>query len=154
MLDIATGGGMFGTAVANKFHDAAIVAVDWPDVVRVAVANAERANLAIARWRAMHSPQIGVASTISFCSLTFCIIPITQHALLARVSESLAPAGRALVIEFILNEDRVSPAMFAFMMLGKTQRGDAFTAAEYTGMGHDAGFRTASLHPYRPHLKA
>lgn len=30
-------------------------------------------------------------------------------ALLVRVRESLAPTGRALVIEFIPNEDRVSP---------------------------------------------
>lgn len=45
VLDIAAGGGMFGITVANKFPEAAIVAVDWPNVVSVAVANAQRANL-------------------------------------------------------------------------------------------------------------
>ena len=63
------------------------------------------------------------------------------------------PANKRLVIEFVPNEDRVSPpipAMFAFMMLGTTQRGDAFTSSEYAAMARDAGFRTTTLAPLPP----
>src|SRR5207249_690987 len=73
--------------------------------------------------------------------------------LLTKVRKSLAPGGRTLVIEFVPNEDRVSPpipSMFAFMMLGTTQRGDAFTLAEYTAMARDAGYRSATIAPLPP----
>jgi len=157
VLDIAAGGGMFGIAIANMFPDAAIVAVDWPEVVEVAAANARRANPG-SRYR----PLAGDAFTVDWGGdYDLVLLPNILHhfdhptcvALLARVRESLAPAGRALVVEFIPNEDRVSPplpAMFAFIMLGTTQRGDAFTAAEYMAMGRDAGFRTATLAPLPP----
>jgi 2-polyprenyl-3-methyl-5-hydroxy-6-metoxy-1,4-benzoquinol methylase len=157
VLDIAAGGGMFGITMARRFPGATIVAVDWADVVNVAAANAQRADLG-SRYR----PLAGDAFTVEWGGdYDLVLLPNILHhfdrsacvALLARVRASLAPAGRALVIEFIPNEDRVSPplpAMFAFMMLGTTQHGDAFTAAEYTAMGRDAGFNTATLAPLPP----
>jgi hypothetical protein len=74
-------------------------------------------------------------------------------ALLSKVRQSLSPGGRTLIVEFVPNEDRVSPpipAMFAFMMLGTTQRGDAFTLSEYTAMARDAGYRSATMDPLPP----
>lgn len=48
-----------------------------------------------------------------------------------------------MAVEFLPNEDRVSPrfpAMFAFQMLGSTPQGDAYTAREFEEMGRAAGF--------------
>ena len=67
--------------------------------------------------------------------------------------DSLAPGGRAAIVEFVPNEDRVMPpipASFAFMMLATTQHGDAFTEAEYAAMARDAGLRAGAAMPLLP----
>jgi hypothetical protein len=54
-----------------------------------------------------------------------------------------------VVIEFIPNDDRVSPpdaATFALVMLATTPAGDAFTYAEYDEMLRRAGFARTTLH--------
>jgi hypothetical protein len=48
-----------------------------------------------------------------------------------------------LAVEFVPNEDRVTPpipAVFAYMMLGSTPSADAYTASEFENMGRQAGF--------------
>ena len=73
--------------------------------------------------------------------------------LLAKARASLAPGGNALAVDFVPNEDRVSPpfpAMFSFMMLGSTPSGDAYTAAEFTRMSVAAGFSSISITPLDP----
>jgi hypothetical protein len=58
-----------------------------------------------------------------------------------------------LAVEFVPNEDRVSPpfpAMFAFMMLGSTPSGDAYTAREFEQMGRAAGFERVRVDPLPP----
>ena len=157
VLDIAAGGGTFGIAIARKFAEATVVAVDWRDVLAVARENADRANLG-SRYRTL----VGDAFSVDWGSdYDLVLLPNILHhfdhptcvTLLTRVRKSLAPGGRTLVIEFVPNADRVSPpipAMFAFMMLGTTQRGDAFTLAEYTAMARDAGYRSATIAPLPP----
>ena len=54
-----------------------------------------------------------------------------------------AAGGRALVVEMVPNEDRVSPpipAIFSYIMLGSTPSGEAYTAGELEQMGREAGF--------------
>jgi len=73
----------------------------------------------------------------------------TCEQFLRRVRAALAPGGRAVVIEFIPNDDRVSPpdaATFALVMLATTPAGDAFTYAEYDDMLRRAGFPRTVLH--------
>jgi 2-polyprenyl-3-methyl-5-hydroxy-6-metoxy-1,4-benzoquinol methylase len=148
MLDVAAGGGMFGISVAQACPEASVVAVDWPDVVAVAGRNAERAGLG-GRHRTLAGDAFGVdwgggydlvllANILHHFDHAACV------ALLRRVRDSLAPGGRAAIVEFIPNEDRVTPpipASFAFMMVATTQHGDAFTEAEYAAMARDAGLR-------------
>ena len=58
-----------------------------------------------------------------------------------------------VVAEYVVNEDRISPpfpAMFAFIMLGSTPSGDAYTARELEEMGRAAGFTRASFRPLPP----
>jgi hypothetical protein len=40
--------------------------------------------------------------------------------------------------------------MFAFMMLGSTPDGDAYTSRELKNMGLEAGFRKVSVEPVPP----
>ena len=55
-----------------------------------------------------------------------------------------------MTLEFIPNEDRVTPpatAAFALMMLATTAAGDAYTFNEYQSMLRNAGFSRNTLHP-------
>ena len=45
VLDIAAGSGIFGITLAQKHPQAEITAVDWPNVLEVALENAEEAGL-------------------------------------------------------------------------------------------------------------
>jgi 2-polyprenyl-3-methyl-5-hydroxy-6-metoxy-1,4-benzoquinol methylase len=74
----------------------------------------------------------------------------TCETLLRKVYAALEPGGRAVTLEFVPNEDRVSPpatAAFSFMMLGTTEAGDAYTFSEYERMFRNAGFSRSELHP-------
>ena len=86
------------------------------------------------------------------CSPTFCITSIkpTCVGLLKKVRASLKPGGRAATLEFVPNEDRVSPPMpaaFSLIMLATTASGDAYTLRELTAMYHEAGFGDIAGHP-------
>src|SRR5262249_54029143 len=73
----------------------------------------------------------------------------TCESLLRKVYAALKPGGRAVTLEFVPNEDRVSPpgsATFAMIMLGSTHRGDAYTFSEYEKMFRNAGFSSSEAH--------
>jgi SAM-dependent methyltransferase len=70
----------------------------------------------------------------------------TCTSLLRKAKGSLSPGGKTLVVDFVPDEGRVSPAvpaMFAFWMLATTPSGDAYTAREYNEMARNAGLRNA-----------
>jgi hypothetical protein len=70
--------------------------------------------------------------------------------LMKRVHAALKPGGKAVTLEFIPNEDRVSPptaAAFSMVMLAGTDAGDAYTLAEYEKMFQEVGFRSTTLYP-------
>jgi hypothetical protein len=74
----------------------------------------------------------------------------TNVGLLKKVHAALKPGGRAATLEFVPDEDRVSPpqpASFALTMLASTPSGDAYTLSELTAMYKEAGFQEISGHP-------
>ena len=67
----------------------------------------------------------------------------TCESLMRKMHACLNDGGRVVTLEFIPNEDRVSPpisATFSMMMLGTTPSGDAYTFAELDSMFQAAGF--------------
>jgi 2-polyprenyl-3-methyl-5-hydroxy-6-metoxy-1,4-benzoquinol methylase len=157
VLDVAAGGGMFGICVAQACREASVVAVDWRDVVAVAGRNAEQAGVG-ERYKTL----VGDAFSVDWGGgYDLVLLPNILHhfehascvALLRRVRDSLSPSGRAIIIEFVPNDDRITPpipASFAFMMVATTQQGDAFTEAEYAAMARDAGLRAEAAVPLPP----
>jgi 2-polyprenyl-3-methyl-5-hydroxy-6-metoxy-1,4-benzoquinol methylase len=154
VLDIAAGHGIFGIVLAQRNPQAEIVAVDWAAVLKVAAENAARMGVA-----ARHNLVAGDAFTADWGAgyhlalmtnfLHHFDIP-TCTTLLRKVAASLKPGGRIAVLEFVPNEDRISPPMaasFAMQMLGGTPSGDAYTLAELRSMLMAAGFSTVSGHP-------
>jgi hypothetical protein len=74
----------------------------------------------------------------------------TCTTLLKKVRAALKPGGRAAIVEFIPNDDRVTPptaAAFSMIMLVNTPSGDAYTFAEIESMAKNAGFPRVELSP-------
>ena len=72
---------------------------------------------------------------------------------LQKVHGALRSGGRALVLDFVPNEDRVSPpsaAFFSLAMLVTTPHGDAYTFGDYSRMFQEAGFARTELRPLPP----
>lgn len=157
VLDIAAGSGFFGISVAKAVPSAEITAIDWQIVLAQAKVHADEAGVG-ARYHA----HPGSAFDVDWGSgYDLILLPNFLHhfdhatcvALLRKALASLTPGGRVLVVEFMPNADRVTPPFpgaFAFMMLGTTQKGDAYTERELAAMAREAGFSKTSAKPLPP----
>ncbi|HEY0385044.1 MAG TPA: class I SAM-dependent methyltransferase [Pyrinomonadaceae bacterium] len=153
ILDIAAGHGVFGIAMARQFPEAEIVALDWPHVLEVASENARAAGISD-RYSLLPGSAFAVDygdgyDLILLTNFLHHFDPQTCEALLRKVHAALAPGGRAVTLEFVPNEDRVSPpipAAFSMMMLSGTAGGDAYTFPELERMFKGAGFAQSELH--------
>lgn len=147
VLDIAAGHGLFGIAIGKQNPNARIVALDWPRVTEYAQANAAAAGI-----QERYSVIAGSAFEVDF-GKDYDLILLTNflhhfsaatcEKLLRKVHAALKSDGRAATLEFVPNDDRVSPAVpaqFALIMLATTAEGDAYTFAELDRMFRNAGF--------------
>lgn len=154
VLDIAAGHGLFGIEVAKQNPHAHIVAVDWAPVLEVAHANAQKAGVAD-RWNKLPGSAFDVAyggpyDAVLLTNFLHHFDPPTNVGLLKKVHAALKPGGRAATLEFVPNEDRVTPPMsasFSMVMLASTASGDAYTFRELESMYHGAGFGEVTSHP-------
>jgi SAM-dependent methyltransferase len=157
VLDISASHGVFGIAFAKKNPRAHLVALDWEAVLAFTAENAKAAGIAD-----RFSTIVGDAFTVDLgADYDVVLVPNFLHhfniadctRFLRRVHAALRPGGRVVIVEFVPNEDRVTPphsATFSIVMLGTTPEGDAYTFGEYSRMLADAGFRDATLHPLPP----
>ena len=160
VLDIAAGHGLFGIEVAKRNPEARIVAVDWAAVLEVALANARRAGVQD-RYQtkpgsAFEVDYGGPYDLVLLTNFLHHFDPPTCVGLLRKVRAALKPGGRVATLEFVPNEDRVSPPMaaaFSLTMLATTTAGDAYTLSELDRMYRSAGFGdiTAQPVPTGPH---
>ena len=153
VLDLAAGHGVFGITIARHNPNAAIHAVDWAAVLEIAREHATAAGVAD-RWH----PIEGSAFEVEFgndydvaliTNFHHHFSPPTIETLMRKVHGALKPEGLAVTLEFVPNDDRVTPpdaASFALMMLGTTEEGDAYTFAEYQTMFRNSGFAQNQLH--------
>jgi ubiquinone/menaquinone biosynthesis C-methylase UbiE len=154
VLDIAAGHGMFGVTIARENPRAQIVALDWPNVLEVAKENAEAAGVA-GRYSTVEGSAFDADfgtgyDVVLLTNFLHHFDPPTCESLLRKVHAALAEGGRAVTLEFVPNEDRVSPpipAAFSMMMLGGTPAGDAYTFPEFERMFRNAGFARSELRP-------
>lgn len=157
VLDIAAGHGLYGITFAANNQQVKVTAVDWPGVLTVAKENATRAGVAD-----RYSTIPGSAFDVDFGTGYDLVLltnflhhfdPQTCEGLLKKVRAALADGGRAITLEFVPNDDRVSPpqaAGFALNMLAGTPSGDAYTFPELELMFANAGFSRSTLHPLPP----
>ena len=160
VLDIAAGHGLFGIAFAKNNPQAEIHALDWKSVLEVAKENAQNAGVAD-RYHTIEGSAFDVEfgngyDVVLLTNFLHHFDPPTCETLLRKVYAALAEGGRAVTLEFIPNEDRVTPpdtAGFSLVMLVGTPSGDAYTFAELERMFANAGFSRSTLHPLSPTIQ-
>lgn len=153
VLDIAAGHGTFGITIARQHPHAGVVAVDWPSVLEVAKENARHARVED-RYSTIEGSAFDVDygdgyDVVLLTNFLHHFDPPTCESLLRKVHASLVEGGRAVTLEFVPNEDRVSPpipASFSMMMLCSTPSGDAYTFPELERMFRNAGFTHSEIH--------
>lgn len=157
ILDIAAGSGMFGITMARQNPAAQVFAVDWSKVLEVAAANAVREDVR-ERYHLLPGSAFDVDLGTGY---DLVVIPNFLHhfdptsnvLLLKKVRAAMNPGGRVATIEFVPNEDRVSPpiaAAFSLTMLANTRHGDAYTFREFDRMFREAGFSESTIQDLAP----
>ncbi|MEP6947063.1 MAG: methyltransferase [Acidobacteriota bacterium] len=128
--------------------------MDWPNVLVVARENAETFGLAD-RFHEISDSAFDVSlgegyDVVLVTNFLHHFDVSTCEAFLKRVHSALKDDGQVLTLEFIPNEDRLSPpgeALFPIVMLAATPAGNAYLFAELRSMFENAGF---SHNEHRP----
>jgi len=160
ILDIAAGHGLFGLAFARQNPQVQVTAVDWPKVLEVAKENAQTAGVAD-----RYHTNPGSAFDVDY-GTGYDLVLLTNflhhfdketcETLLRKVHAALADGGQAVTLEFVPNDDRITPpqaAGFSMQMLGGTPAGDAYTFAELKEMFQNAGFSGSEMHELPPTIE-
>jgi ubiquinone/menaquinone biosynthesis C-methylase UbiE len=155
ILDVAAGSGVYGFTALQRLPKARLTSFDWEAVLKHARRIAERHGVADrVTWlagSAFETPLPAAHYDVIICSHFYHHFDGAQNLDLSkRLFAALKPGGRLLVHDFIPDDARAAhePAlMFAIVMLTTTERGNAYTMADYRPWLEDAGFRDLSLHP-------
>lgn len=157
VLDIAAGPGMYGIEVAKRNREAEVYGQDWKIVLELSAEHARDAGVGD-RYHTIAGSAFEVDLGNDYDLI---LLPNFLHhfdaasnvKLLRRLRAAMKPGGQLATIEFVPNEDRVSPpaaAMFSIIMLTNTQGGDAYTFAELDRMFREAGFGESQRHEMQP----
>jgi 2-polyprenyl-3-methyl-5-hydroxy-6-metoxy-1,4-benzoquinol methylase len=148
VLDLAAGHGLYGIAIAAQNPSAQIFALDSRRVLKVAIENARQAGMA-GRYHPIHGDALktgfgGPYNLVLAANFTHHLDQAANLRLFRKIRAALKPAGHIVLIDFILNADRVSPApdaTFALTLVATSARGIVYTFKEYSKMLRAAGFR-------------
>jgi 2-polyprenyl-3-methyl-5-hydroxy-6-metoxy-1,4-benzoquinol methylase len=157
VLDIAAGPGAYGIAIAKLNPKAEIYGLDWKNVLELSVEHARQAGVGD-RYHGIAGSAFDVDlgsgyDVVLLPNFLHHFDHATNVKLLKRVRAALKPGGRLATVEFVPNDDRISPATaagFSMMMLGSTESGDAYTFKELDAMFRDAGFGESTAQELGP----
>ncbi len=140
MLDVGGGSGAFAMAFARSRDDRSAVVFDLPNVLPLTRGYLDAGGMA-ARVATV-AGDYTVDELPGGCDLVFMSAvvhsnpPGVNQALLQRAARAVAPGGEVAVADWIMDEDRVSPAagaMFALNMLVAAEGGDTYTEGTIRG---------------------
>lgn len=157
VVDVGSGHGLFGIAIARRHPAANVLFIDWEDVLAVARENAEQAGVHDrAQFRPGDAFEVDFGEHKDVVVLANLLHHFDERAcelILNKAYAALRHGGRVLALEFVANEDRVSPplaATFSMLMLGTTARGETYTYSDLRRMFGNAGFQRVELRPIPP----
>jgi ubiquinone/menaquinone biosynthesis C-methylase UbiE len=146
VLDVGGGSGAYAMAFARARGDIHAVVFDLPAVVPLAEEYIRHGGLAD-RVKTVagdfEADPLGGAFDLAFLSAILHGNSAAQNrALLRKAAEALNPRGQLVVQDFIMAEDRTTPAfgaLFALNMLVGTEAGDTYTESLVRGWMEEAG---------------
>jgi len=147
MLDVGGGSGAYSIAFARASEGLQAEILDLERVIPIAQSHIEQAGLADrikTRAGDLRAGPLGEGYDLVFVSaICHMLSPAENRDLLARCYAALAPQGRVVIQDFILEPDKTAPksaALFALNMLVGTQAGSSYSEPEYAAWLHEAGF--------------
>jgi SAM-dependent methyltransferase len=153
MLDIGGGPATFSIAFARANPGLDATVLDLERVVPIAERNIRGAGLSDrvkARIGDLRTDAFGTGYDLILASAICHMLSEAENQdLFRRCASALAPGGRLVVREFILDPDRTSPkesVLFALNMLVGTAHGSTYTEAEYRTWLTAAGLKDITRH--------
>ena len=147
MLDLGGGSGAYSIAFARVNPELRSEILDLPAVAPLARGYIEEAGLAArisVREGDLHQRDYGRGYDLVFISaICHMLGPKENLAMLRKARQALAPGGRVVVQDFILERDKTAPlhaALFSLNMLVGTERGSSYSEDEYAAWLREAGF--------------
>lgn len=147
VLDLGSGSGVWGIAVAQSSPRVRVTAVDWPGVLPITKKTADR--LGVGDRYTLIPGDLG---TVEFGG-DYNVVTIghilhsegveRSKKLLRKCYDALAPGGTIAIQEFLVNPERTGPPMsliFAVNMLVNTDTGDTWSFEEISAWLKEAGF--------------
>ena len=151
VLDVGGGSGGYAIALARAVPQAHIEVLDLAEVVPLTARYVREAGVAdrvATRVGDLNADDFGAGYDLVLIS-AICHMngPAENADLIRRAARALAPGGRVVVLDHILEPDRTAPvtgAIFAINMLVNTPAGGNYTEAEYFGWMRDAGLASVT----------
>jgi len=148
MLDLGGGSGAYSIAFAKAAPGLQCEIVDLADVLPITQEHIRKAGLAeriSTRAGDMLSVPLeaGKYDLVLLSAICHMFSPEDNRQLLRRAYEALAPQGRLVISDFVLDPDKTAPrfgALFALNMLVATQAGSSYSEPEYAAWLKAAGF--------------
>jgi (2Fe-2S) ferredoxin/predicted O-methyltransferase YrrM len=147
VLDVGGGSGAYAIAFAQAQPALEADILDLPTVVPLANRYIQEAGVAgrvRTRTGDLHEDGYGEGyDLVLFSAICHMNSPEENRAMLARAFAALAPAGRVVIHDFILNPDKAGPktgALFALNMLVGTRAGSSYSGGEYEAWLRESGF--------------
>ncbi|MGP8247027.1 MAG: methyltransferase [Bryobacteraceae bacterium] len=148
MLDVGGGSGAYSIAFARANSALQAEILDLAAVEPIALGHIREAGVTgrvKVRAGDLRSDRLGEGYDLVFVSaICHMLSPAENLDLLRRCREALAPGGRVVIQDFILEADKTAPrsaALFALNMLVGTREGSSYSEPEYTAWLGEAGFR-------------
>ncbi|HUU12502.1 MAG TPA: methyltransferase [Terriglobia bacterium] len=147
MLDVGGGSGAYSIAFAKAVEGLQAELLDLETVIPIAQSHIEKAgvgNRVKTRAGDLRTDQLGQAFNLVLVSAICHMLGGNENReLLKRCYQALAPQGRVVIQDFILDGDKTSPktgALFALNMLVGTKNGNSYSEDEYAAWLRGAGF--------------
>jgi SAM-dependent methyltransferase len=151
MLDVGGGSGAYAIAFARLEPGLRAVVLDLPFVIPIAAKHIEAAGLAgrvTTRPGDLRKDEFGAGYDLILLSAICHMLGAQENGdLIGRCARALAPSGRLVVRDFILDPGKTSPkraALFAINMLVGTRGGSNYSEQEYREWFSAAGLVNAS----------
>lgn len=152
VLDLATGSGVWGIALAQSSPEVRVSVVDWPSVLEITKKIAAKHGVAD-RFSYIPGDLLAVNFGSGYSAATLGHILHSEgvergRELLKRTFAALAPGGTIAIAEFLVNEDRKGPLgglIFNVNMLVNTVNGATYSFEEISEWLRAVGFTNPRL---------